>query len=281
MGRANGSGVRDRLRPVLGPAYRRAKREWQWRRSPADLNLRVEPADGYPVVVAAHATPMLRELQGLPMVLQHNKVTNLRLAVEPLDGRVLGPGQRLSFWYFVGNPSARRGFLPGVVLDEGRLQAGVGGGLCQLTNLLYWMTLHTPLTIVERWRHTYDVFPDNNRTQPFATGATCAYPSLDLQIENRTGMPFRLGVRVGEADLEGEWRLLTDLAHAYEIYEAAHVITNDLPGVHMRRNVVRRRVIDRGSGGEVADELVSENHAQMMYDPWLPPAPVRKPLVAD
>lgn len=48
------------------------------------------------------------------------------------------------------------------------------------------MTIHTPLTVVERWRHTYDVFPDNNRTQPFASGATCAYPALDLQIENRT-----------------------------------------------------------------------------------------------
>ena len=45
-----------------------------------------------------------------------------------------------------------------------------GGGLCQLSNLIYWMTLHTPLTITERYRHSYDVFPDSNRTQPFGSG---------------------------------------------------------------------------------------------------------------
>lgn len=33
-------------------------------------------------------------------------------------------------------------------------------------------------------------------------------------------------------------------------------------------------MIDR-DGVEVGDELVSENHAQMMYEPFLPPAPVR------
>lgn len=124
-------------------------------------------AEDFPYAVMQHSTPMLRQLQGLPMQLQHNKITSPRLAVAPLDGRVLRPGQRLSFWKCVGNPSAKRGYLDGVVLDDGVRRAGVGGGLCQLTNLLYWMTLHTPLTVVERWRHTYDVFPDNARTQPF------------------------------------------------------------------------------------------------------------------
>ena len=28
------------------------------------------------------------------------------------------------------------------------------------------MTLHTPLTVTERHRHGYDVFPDSDRTQP-------------------------------------------------------------------------------------------------------------------
>ena len=30
---------------------------------------------------------------------------------------------------------------------------------CQLANLIYWMTVHTPLTVVERHRHGYDVSP--------------------------------------------------------------------------------------------------------------------------
>lgn len=263
-----------RARELAGPAYRRLKREWQWRRCGADLEVCTADPDPFPYAVMRHTTPMLRQLQGLPMQLQHNKITNLRLAVAPLNGRVLTPGQRLSFWKFVGKPSTRRGFLDGVVLDDGVLRAGVGGGLCQLTNLLYWMTIHTPLTVVERWRHTYDVFPDNNRTQPFASGATCAYPALDLQIENRTDARFRLGLSVGEQNLSGEWRSDREPRHTYRVYEAVHVITTEGPGVHMRRNIIRRTVIDR-DGVEVGDELVSENHAQMMYEPFLPPAPVR------
>ena len=54
------------------------------------------------------------------------------------------------------------------------------------------MTVHTPHTVVERWRHSYDVFPDCGRTQPFGSGATCAWPSLDLQPQNRTATSFRL-----------------------------------------------------------------------------------------
>ncbi|MCA0291114.1 MAG: VanW family protein [Actinobacteria bacterium] len=270
--------LRERMesvaREVAGPAYRRAKREWQWRRCGADLDLAVGATEDYPYAVMQHSTPMLRELQGLPMQLQHNKITNLRLAVAPLDGRVLRPGQRLSFWKFVRNPTAKRGYLEGVVLDDGVLRPGVGGGLCQLTNLIYWMTLHTPLTVVERWRHTYDVFPDNNRTQPFASGATCAYPALDLQIENRTAAAYRLSLSVGETHLVGAWSSDLPPREHYRIYEAAHVITNDAPGVYTRRNIVRRKVIGP-DGVETADELACENHAQMMYEPFLPPAPVR------
>ena len=109
-------------RTLAGPAYRRIKREWQWRRCGADLSLACGDPSGFPYAVTSHASPMLRQLQGLPMQLQHTKITNLRLAVAPLDGRVLRPGQRLSFWKFVGNPSAKRGFLDGVVLHDGVLR---------------------------------------------------------------------------------------------------------------------------------------------------------------
>ena len=108
------------------------------------------------------------------------------LAAARLDGLTLKPGETLSFWRAVGRPTRRRGYVEGMILRNGRVASGVGGGLCQMTNLLYWMTLHTPLTVTERWRHGYDVFPDSNRTQPFGSGATCAYPHRDLMIRNDT-----------------------------------------------------------------------------------------------
>ena len=260
--------VQDRLRAVAGPAYRRVKREIQWRRCGADLKLDRADAREFTHLVMTHETPLIRPLSGLEHQLQLNKVTNLRLAVAPLDGRVLRPGQRLSVWWFVGAPTARRGFLDGLVLDQGRLTAGVGGGLCQLTNLIHWMTIHTPLTVVERWRHTYDVFPDAGRTQPFASGATCAWPALDLQVENRTDTAYRLGLALTATHLVGEWRADRAPTRNYQVYEAAHEIATDLPGRFVRRNILRRKVFD-SAGAEIDDEFVVENHALMMYPPFL------------
>lgn len=260
--------LRDALRPVAGPAVRRATRELDWFRHRGALRLTTAPAGDHPYPVAEHATPLFRRLAGLEDRLQQGKVVNLRLAAARLDGLVLPPGGRFSFWRHVGPPTRRRGFATGLVLDRGRLAEGVGGGLCQCTNLLYWMTLHTPLTVVERWRHSYDVFPDNGRTQPFGSGATCAWPSLDLQVENRTADTFRLALRVTGTHLVGAWTADAPAVVRYEVYEQTHLMTNDLPGVFTRHNVLRRRVFAL-DGTPVADEPLTENHARLMYQPFL------------
>ena len=257
--------VRAAARAVAGPAMRRIRRELQWRGLDA---LGTAPASGWPHEVVGHATPLFRDLAGLDPELQRNKVVNLRLAAARLDGRVLGPGQRLSFWRQVGRPTYRRGFRDGLVLRQGRMTSSVGGGLCQLTNLIYWMTLHTPLTVVERWRHTYDVFPDAGRTQPFGSGATCAWPALDLQISNPTPTAFRLELEVTGGELRGTWCATEPVLSRYEVYEAEHVITNDVPGVFMRHNLIRRRTLN-GSGEVLHDELVAANQALLMYSPFL------------
>lgn len=262
------SSIKSVMRAVAGPAVRRLRREWQWRRCGDQFALDRAPAGRCPHPVSDHATPLFRTLSGLDDQLQRNKVVNLRLAVERLDGLVVEPGQRLSFWWHVRRPVARRGFLDGLVLDDGRLTARIGGGLCQLTNLIYWMTLHTPLSVVERWRHTYDVFPDSGRTQPFGTGATCAWPSLDLQVANRTTSAFRLTLQVTPTHLAGAWTADQPVLTRYEVYETDHVMVNDLPGVFTRRNVIRRRVLN-ASGEQVNDELVTANYALLRYQPFL------------
>ena len=142
---------------------------------------------------------------------------------------------------------------------------------------MYWMTLHTPLTVEERWRHNYDVFPDSSRTQPFGGGATCAWPVLDLQLENRTDTSFRLGLEVGAGNLSGTWTANHQVPLRYEVYEAAHVMTNEAPGVFVWRNLLRRRTWrladEPGQDQPLADELITENHALMRYQPFLSGSP--------
>lgn len=219
-------------------------------------------------VVSWHETPTLRKLKDVDMRLQHNKEINLALAIKRLDGLILAPGETMSYWKLIGKPTARKGYAPGMVLFYGGFKSGIGGGLCQLSNLIYWMTLHTPLAVVERHRHSYDVFPDANRTQPFGSGATCSYNYLDLMISNPTDKPYQLRLSLSDHKLRGEWRADEMPLHRYEIYEKEHRIEQQYWGGYVRRNVLHRRVFNLG-GDQIGDEYITENHALMMYSPLL------------
>ena len=156
-----------------------------------------------------------------------------------------------------------------MVLFLGRIGSVVGGWLCQLSNLIFWMTLHTPLTVVERYRHSHDVFPDSNRTQPFGSGATCAYPHRDLMIRNDTDQSYQLCVRVGETHLEGEWRAEAPQKFQYEILERNARMDQASWGGYIRHNELFRRVFDL-DGTLLREEFLFANDAIMMYSPLLP-----------
>lgn len=221
-----------------------------------------------PKIQFQHATPLLRHLSGLEMQLQYNKVTNLRLACARVNGIILHPGETFSYWKTIGKPTARKGYLPGMVLVNGKVATGIGGGLCQLSNLIYWMTLHTPLKVVERHHHGYDVFPDSNRTQPFGSGATCFYPYGDLMICNDTDRDFQLRLWVEKENLSGEWRSTQPPDEQYEIVEKNHCIRGEYWGGFTRHNQLWRRVSD-SDGNYPREEFITENHAFMMYEPFL------------
>ena len=259
---------RSWLRLRLGKAYYAARRYALWR-SPRYRWARERRRDSLPYLQASHKTPLLRHLRGEDMELQRNKVVNLRLAVEKLDGVLLRPGETLSYWRLIGKPSARCGYLPGMVLFLGCIGSDVGGGLCQLSNLIFWMTLHTDLTVVERYRHSHDVFPDAHRSQPFGTGATCAYPHRDLMLRNDTQETYQLRLWVGEKNLEGQWLATAPPVHRFEIQERDARMDQAAWGGYVRHNAIWRRVFDR-DGNFLEDQPLFTNDAIMMYSPLLP-----------
>ena len=161
---------RSPLRIYLGKKYYRLRRYCDWYFGGKKYASQKEGLL-LPHVVFTHKTPLLRQLKNVDMWLQHNKVKNLQIAFQKLNGVILKPGETFSYWRLIGKPTRRKGYVEGMVLFYGKVMAGVGGGLCQLSNLIYWMTLHTPLTVTERYRHSYDVFPDANREQPFGSGS--------------------------------------------------------------------------------------------------------------
>jgi len=221
-----------------------------------------------PHTIFSHKTPLLRKLRNVDMWMQYNKVVNLRIALKKLDGILIKPGETFSYWRLIGKPTRKKGYMEGMVLFNGGLGAGVGGGLCQLSNMIYWMALHTPLTVTERYRHGFDVFPDSKRTQPFGTGATCVYNYRDLQLYNNTEDAYQLKLYIDNEYLFGELKSTGEPKCRYEVYEKEHVISHEFWGGYVRHNTIYRRTYDL-DGALIKDEFIAENHAVMMYQPFL------------
>lgn len=263
---------RGNLRLRMGSLYFSFKRFMQWylsgiRYATTRLNEH-NGNDRFEHAMARNQSLIMRELRNVDMWMQINKIKNLELAIDQLAGLVLKPGETMSIWRLIGRPSKRKGYLPGMVLVNGEMRSGYGGGLCQLSNLVYWMTLHTELTVTERFRHQYDVFPDSNRTIPFGSGATIAYNYIDLQIRNDTNHDYYLCLKLTATHLIGEWHCTVPPQFRYEIFEKNHYITQHSSGKYLRHNQIWRNKLTY-EGVCIAEECVAENHAIMMYSPLL------------
>lgn len=258
---------RSRVRIALGRIWYTSFRYFDWYFGKKKY-CKKRSEELMPDSVFMHKTPLLRRLKNVQMWMQYNKIINLRIAVGRLNGVIINPGETFSYWKLIGRPSAGKGYVKGMVLFNGGYRPGIGGGICQLSNLIYWMTLHTPLTVTERHRHSYDVFPDSNRILPFGSGATCVYNYRDLQIYNGTKQPFQLRVNLDDKYLYGEWRTTQMPNQCYEVYEKNHAITHEYWGGYIRHNQIYRKVYNMEKE-LLCDEFITENHALMMYEPLL------------
>lgn len=259
---------RSHLRRCLGREYYILRRKIKWHFS--DINYATtDDSVTAPYIWKEHRSVLLRKLKDVDMHLQYNKIENLRIAISNIDGVVIKPGEVFSVWRMVGRPTKRKGYKTGMMIHNGHVSTGIGGGLCQLGNLLYWMALHTPLTIKERWRHSFDVFPDVNRTIPFACGATLAYNYIDLQLENTTDITFKINLWIDDEYLNGVVYGSQKPMVEYEIIEKDHRIELQWWGGYTRHNRIMRLITDIETGTST-EEFVAENNAIMMYNPILP-----------
>jgi len=255
---------RNPLRLKLGVAYFTLKKHLFWTFGGLKFARRSELCSSAMLEHKhfTHQTPLLRHLRGIDVSLEQNKITNLHLALSKINGIILQPGEAFSFWRMIGRPTRRKGYLEGVILRKGAFESGIGGGLCHLSGFIYWMTLHTPLTVTERHRHGYDTTLDKF----FGSDATCFYNYKDLMIKNNTSQPFQLWMEIGEDYLRGAWISDVPPICKYEIYQKEHLIHKEDWGGHTRHNILHRKIYDLNDA-LIDDEFVAENHAIMLYPP--------------
>ena len=257
--------TRSYLRQILGKEYYILKRKNNWLFSGKSWAT-TKQKSFYKNLVFEHKSLILRPLKDVEMYLQENKRRNLEIAISHINGVIIKPNETFSVWKLVGRPTKHKGYLEGLVLNQGEIEKGIGGGLCQLGNLLFWIFAHSPLDITERYRHGFDVFPDINRKVPFGAGATLSYNYIDLQLVNNTNTSFQLKLWLDKTHLIGQLLSADTINKKYRIEERNHIMKQQYWGGYSRHN----QIIQIVEENEIQTEkLLVENHAIMMYSPFL------------
>lgn len=216
--------------------YQLLKRRWadqhgglhgQWARPGGQL-----PAEPF-----AHALELAQPI--LPGPYFDNKIHNIGLASAKFSPTLLLPGAYFSFWAAVGRPGRRQGYRQSRNLVAGQLRGDYGGGICQVSGLLYYLALHCGLEILERHHHSVDIYAEHERFAPLGADATVVFGYKDLRFRNTLQQPLLLDFRVQDAQLIGSLRSPAPVGAA-----APDFLRSDSPG--------QRHVVTRVAGVEVA-----------------------------
>ena len=120
-----------------------------------------------------------------------NRTTNLILAANKINGTVLMPGETFSYNKVVGERTIAAGYKEAPIYVDGRVEDGLGGGICQITSTLYNAVLYANLEIVERSNHQFVPSYVNA-----SRDATVVYGAIDFKFKNNRNYPIKINCTV-------------------------------------------------------------------------------------
>ena len=218
-----------------------------------------------PNIVKSHSSILIRKLNGVDLRLQENKVTNIMLACNKVNGLIIHPGETFSFWKTVGKATQKKGYKEGLVISSKGLTSGYGGGLCQMANMIHWLVLNSPLEVTELHHHSDALFPDERRRVPFGTGTSVSYNNIDYRFRNNTDQDVQILVWIEDGELLGELRSEREFPYRYKLIEENHHFKKE-GDKYYRISQVYRLVIDRATNEVLNKELILDNHSAVLYD---------------
>ena len=250
--------------------YRISEQKEIWKRHLQNLRAHTRYADRVsaktlPVTVSTHSCGLIKRGKGIDPVLQQNKAENIALAAKHLDGLLIRPGETFSFWHRIGNTTKRRGYKDGRIIANGRLMPGVGGGLCNLSNTLHLLVLHSPLTVTEVHYHSDALAPDHGKRVPMSAGTSVSYNYIDFRFRNDTDQPFQLTVKVENEEMHAALRSLRPIPYTYAITEEGHHFAKE-GDAYYRISKIYRETTDPQTGIVVEKKLIRDNHSEVMFD---------------
>lgn len=128
-----------------------------------------------------------------------NRINNVSLSADAINGLVLNPGDEFSFNGVVGERTADKGYKPAGAYVGGNTVDQIGGGICQTSSTLYYCTLMADLEVTNRTNHMYTV-----AYLPLGYDATVNWPNLDFKFKNNMDTPIKLIAYVQDKQLTVE-----------------------------------------------------------------------------
>ena len=116
-----------------------------------------------------------------------NRENNIQLSVEKIHGTVILPGEIFSYNKIVGERTISEGYKSAAVYSGGKVEEGIGGGICQTSSTLYNAVLAANLEIVERSNHHF-----LTSYVPAGRDATVSWGTIDFQFKNTRKYPIKI-----------------------------------------------------------------------------------------
>ena len=170
-----------------------------------------------------------------------NRISNINLVAEKLNGHIMLPGEVFSYNEFVGQRTKEAGFLEAGAYDNGEVVQEVGGGICQVSSTLYCATMYAQLETVERTNHYFKVdYLD------YGLDATVSWPKPDFKFKNCRDYPIKivaycdneekaLTIEIWGTDVDGSY--VTLRSSKLVVYDSVYVNTAVGYGVSAYRTV--------------------------------------------
>lgn len=117
----------------------------------------------------------------------YNRSTNLVLASNKINGKVLMPGEEFSYNKVVGERTISAGYKEAAIYAGGKVVDGLGGGICQISSTLYNAVVYANLEITERSNHSFVT-----SYVPAGKDATVVYGYIDFRFKNTREYPIKL-----------------------------------------------------------------------------------------
>ena len=218
-----------------------------------------------PNIVFCYSSDLIKKGKGIDPELQYNKAKNIDIACRKLNGIIVHPGEVFSFWRTIGSTSWIKGYRNGRVIHNGKLVAGIGGGLCNLGNTIHLLILHSPMTVTEFHSHSDALAPDHGKRVPFSAGTSVSYNYIDYRFKNNTDQDVQIIVGCKNEKLYAQLRSEREFPYRYEIFEEDHHFHKE-DDKYFRISKIYRNVIDVATDEVIDKELIRDNHSEVMFD---------------